>query len=106
MNKVITVNLNGNAYQVEENAYDALSDYLADADSKLAGNPDRAEIMGDLEQAIADKCNKFLSPHKNVITKTELDQILNEMGPVEAGASDGDESTSGASDAREKEPKF
>ena len=45
-------------------------------------NPDRAEIIADLEQAIADKCRRFLGPHKTVVTAAEVEQIIREMGPV------------------------
>jgi phage shock protein PspC (stress-responsive transcriptional regulator) len=89
MRKVITVNLNGNAYQVEEEAYGALSRYLEDAAHTLSGNPDAAEILADLEQAIADKCVTFLAPHKSVVTAEEVDTILREMGPVETGGARG-----------------
>lgn len=84
MNKVVTVNLNGNAYQVEEVAYQALQGYLDQARAKLAGNVDCAEIMTDLEQAIADKCDTFLGANHNVVSAAEMSQILQEMGPVEA----------------------
>src|SRR5512144_2640304 len=55
MQRVTSVNLNGNAYQVEEGAYDALVAYLNRARTLLDKNPDRAEIIADLEQAIADR---------------------------------------------------
>ncbi len=55
MNKVTTVNLNGRAYQVEEQAYEALRAYLDEAARLLADDPDCKEIMADLEQAIGDK---------------------------------------------------
>jgi len=83
MQKVITVNLNGNAYQVDEPAYEALRAYLDGAERGLASDPDRAEIVADLEQAIADKCARFLGAHKNVVTRGEIAQIIAEMGPVE-----------------------
>lgn len=83
MQKVIIINLNGHAYHVEEAGYDTLREYLTRAERDLAGNPDLAEIMRDLEQAIADKCQKFLGPHKSVVTATEVDQIVAEMGPVD-----------------------
>ena len=35
MQKVITINLNGNAYQLDESGYDALHQYLADASRAL-----------------------------------------------------------------------
>ena len=86
MNKVITINLNGNAYQVEERGYELLCEYLDGAESQLKDNPDRAEILLDLERAIAEKCRRQLNPHKSVVTTAEIDQILAEMGPVEGGA--------------------
>jgi phage shock protein PspC (stress-responsive transcriptional regulator) len=86
MEKVVTINLNGNAYQLDETAYAALRAYLDQANARLADNPDRAEIVTDLEQAIAEKCARFLGPHKTVVTAAEMDQIVKEMGPVEGAA--------------------
>ena len=94
MQKVITINLNGNAFQIDETGYAALVAYLDGAGRQLRDNPDRAEIVADLEQAIADKCRGFLGPHKAVVSAAEVDQIIREMGPVDgtggAGASAGD----------------
>src|SRR6185437_16954883 len=92
MQKVISINLNGNAYQLDESGYEALREYLSGAERELAGNPDRAEIVADLEQAIADKCRKFLGAHKSVVSAAEVQQIIKEMGPIdaEAGQDSGD----------------
>lgn len=83
MQKVITINLNGNAYQLEETAYGLLRVYLDRAELQLKDNPDKAEIISDLEQAIADKCNRVLGAQKTVVTTAEVQQIIEEMGPVE-----------------------
>ena len=89
MQKVITINLNGSAYQLDEGGYETLRAYLAQAEEELAGNPDRVEIMADLERAVADKCQKYLGAHKTVVTSSEIDQIVVEMGPVDGvGAED------------------
>jgi len=56
----------------------------------LGENPDKEEIQKDLEAAIGEKCLRFLKPHKNVITKGEIDQIILEMGPVETGNTEGE----------------
>jgi phage shock protein PspC (stress-responsive transcriptional regulator) len=90
MQKVIIINLNGNAYQLDEDAYHTLRAYLDNAGAQLAANPDKAEILGDLEQAIGEKCGRFLGPHKTVVSVLEIDQVLKEMGPVDpsAGATD------------------
>src|SRR5438128_2951440 len=85
MQKVITTNLNGNAYQLDEAAFEMLRAYLDRAELELKDNPDRGEIMADFEQAIADKCGKVLGPQKTVVLAAEMKQVLDEMGPVEGG---------------------
>src|SRR5262252_8175853 len=91
MQKVISINLNGNAYQIEEGGYDALIAYLETAQRQLRDNPDREEIVADLEQALAEKCRRYLSAHKTVVSAGEVDTIIKEMGPV-----DGAEPAAGA----------
>ncbi len=86
MNTVIIINLNGNAFHLEEPGFQSLQAYLQQAQAALKDNPDKSEIMADLEQAIADKCAHFLRPHKNVLTAAEIDEILQEMGPVQSDA--------------------
>jgi phage shock protein PspC (stress-responsive transcriptional regulator) len=97
MEKVVTINLNGHAYQLDEAAYDALRAYLQQAEVRLKDNPDRVEILADLERAIAEKCTRFLGPQKTVVGAAEMDEVVKEMGPVEGtdGTSE-DASTSSA----------
>lgn len=97
MNTVTTINLAGTAFQVEDPGHAALKSYLDDAKRSLAGNPDEAEIMGDIERAIADKCRRFVSAHKNVITAAEAEAIVAEMGPVS-----GEPANAAAQDAKPK----
>jgi phage shock protein PspC (stress-responsive transcriptional regulator) len=82
MERVVTVNLNGNSFQLEEQAYEALKSYLDRAGTVLAANPDRTDILQDLEQAIAEKVGGCLSPHKTVVTQADMTRVLDEMGPV------------------------
>lgn len=86
MNKVVTINLGGRAYQLEESGYEALRAYLDDAQARLAEDPGRSEIIADLEQAIGEKCDKVLAPHKTVVSTDEVKKIISEMGPVEGEA--------------------
>ena len=85
MRAVNTVSLNGNAWQIESDGCQALAAYLKSAEVRLAGDPDREEILADLEQAIADKLARHVSAHKNVVSAEEITLALQEMGPVEAG---------------------
>ncbi len=102
MERVVTINLNGNPYQLEEPAYDALRAYIGRAQSTLTDNPDKAEIVRDLEQAIADKCANYLSPSKSVVAADEMARILSEMGPVE-GEDAGAQQSAGAQTKGEDE---
>ena len=85
MQKVITMNLNGKAFQLEETAYERLRTYLEEARAQLQRYSDSADILGDLEQAIADKCTRQLTSYKNVVTTAEVEDIIRVMGPVDAG---------------------
>ena len=102
MNKVITINLGGNAYQLEEGGYDALRAYLETAAARLQGNPDRDEILSDIERAIAEKFRALLASHKTVVETKEVAAVLAEMGPIEAdpGEADGRRVPGGAQRTR------
>jgi phage shock protein PspC (stress-responsive transcriptional regulator) len=101
MEKVVTVNLAGNPYTFDESGFQALRAYLDRAEFALRDNPDKAEILRDLEQAIADKSAAYLSAHKTVVSAQEIQTILSEMGPVE-GAEETQEEQQTSSDARPK----
>src|ERR1700683_4882208 len=88
MNKVITINLGGTAYQLEEDGYDTLRAYLETATARLQGNPDRDEILLDIERAIAEKFRSLLGSYKTVVVTKEVAAVLAEMGPIEAEASE------------------
>jgi phage shock protein PspC (stress-responsive transcriptional regulator) len=101
MQKVVGINLNGNAYQLEEPGYEVLRAYLERAGSRLQANPDRAEIMADLEQAIAEKCGRYLGPNKTVVTVAEIETLIEEMGPVETPEATAEGAASAAPDAEQ-----
>ena len=86
MQRVVTINLNGSAHQLDELGYDTLRSYLEHAQAQLSGNPDALEILRDLEQSVAEKCSRLIGPGKSVVTTGEIAQILREIGPVEGEA--------------------
>jgi phage shock protein PspC (stress-responsive transcriptional regulator) len=91
MNKVITINLNGIAYQLEEDGFEALRAYLDSAARRLEGNPDKAEIIADIEQSIGDKFRGFLGANKTVVVTKEVEDVIAEMGPVQDFGGAGDD---------------
>ena len=79
----ITARLNGITLQFDEAAYARLESYLADAARTLEGNPDRAEILADLEQAVAERCRSRAPREQTVITLSMLQPVLEDIGSVE-----------------------
>lgn len=79
----VTVSLNRSTLQFDAAAYARLEHYLAESASLLEGDPDPQEILGDLEQAIADQCARRLGPQQTVATLAELEPALEEIGAVQ-----------------------
>ena len=57
MDKSIVIGLTGHTdqFRLDTNAYDRLARYLDAASDRLRHDPDRAEVIGDLERSIGDK---------------------------------------------------
>lgn len=90
MQTVIQISLSGHSksFQLDENAYRALQAYLDRARSRLRRDPDRDEILRDLEQSIGDKLAAQLHEESRVVSRNEIDSILDQVGAVNAGSGD------------------
>ena len=104
MNKVITIHLHGTAFQLEEGGYDALRAYLDQAARQLEPNPDRAEILADIEQAIGEKFRALLNASRNVVLTAEVEAVIAEMGPVDDGSGSATEAKTGTTPASGPSP--
>lgn len=100
MKPVITVSLAGNPYPLEEDAHARLRRYLDESSRTLAANPDRDEILADLEHAIATGCQRRLPAGQTVITLDTLETALLDIGPVR------EPETVGAAADQSKNPRF
>jgi len=87
MQKVIQISLGGHAlmFQLEEDAYSALQSYLERARTRLNRDPDRDEVLRDLEQSIGEKLVNLLHSGNRVINRREVDAVLEQVGTVDAG---------------------
>jgi phage shock protein C len=87
MDKTIAISLNGHPeqYRLEQEAYDRLKQYLDRAASRLEHDPDRAEVLGDLERSVGDKLASLLGSGDRLVTATDIDGILEEIGAVDTG---------------------
>jgi phage shock protein PspC (stress-responsive transcriptional regulator) len=79
-----TVRLNRSVLQFDDAANARLERYLAESASLLEGDPDPQEILGDLEQAVADQCMRRMRAEQTVVTLAELEPALEEIGSVQA----------------------
>ena len=89
MHRVIDIHLVGHTspFRVHEDAFDGLSRYLDQARSRLADDPDRAEVMNDLERSIGAKLTDRLGSDDHILTLEDVRAVLDEVGSV--GADDG-----------------
>ena len=87
MDKTTVISLKGHTrrYSLEQDAYDRLARYLERAASRLQDDPDRAEVLGDLEGSVGDKLDVLLGSEDRLVTAAEVDGILEEIGAVDTG---------------------
>ena len=84
MQRIATVvRLNRSVLQLDDSAHARLERYLEESASLLEGDPDPQEILADLEQAVAEQCTRRLPPDQAVVTLSELEPALEEIGSVQ-----------------------
>ena len=54
MNKTININLSGFVFNIEEEAYERLKQYLDNVGAQFSNAEEREEIMSDIELRIAE----------------------------------------------------
>lgn len=82
MNKTISITLNGIIFNLEEDAYEELKEYLDDIRDHFRDNGEGDEILADIEASIAEKFTSKITKARQAITKKELDKILKILGDV------------------------
>ena len=86
MKETRTINLNGQVYHIDHDAYQQLRDYLHDIEMRLPQD-DRKEVMEDLEARIAELFQKALfAKNVQVINLQMLEQVSSQIGqPADFG---------------------
>jgi phage shock protein C len=90
MKRVTIVNLAGRAYHVEEAGVAALDAWFQAARTRLAGDPDRDELILDFERAIVERFEPALTSERDVVTSVRVREALDALGPVEPVEAAGD----------------
>lgn len=95
MNKTLTINLNKTVFNIDEEAYDLLQAYLADVNEHFKNEPDKAEIISDIEARIAELFTEKLGKIKNVITVNDVNDIVYVMGKPSQFSEDEEDTSEG-----------
>ncbi len=80
MKKTVSVNIKGINFQVEEDAYELLQDYIDRLTAALGSEEGSQEIIEDIELRIAEICTSKLSESKTVIELKDIEEILKTLG--------------------------
>lgn len=83
MNQTLTVNISGMVFHIEVDAYDTLKNYLNKIKSYFNNSEEREEIMLDIESRIAELFSGMMSEKNQVITASDVENVINVMGKPE-----------------------
>ena len=103
MDKTKNISLGGFSFLIEENAYTALSQYLAEVRQHLQHNSDRDEIIFDVEQRMAELL-KDRAANREVIMHQDVLYLIEVLGKPEQYVEDeeADKATNAAPEASAK----
>lgn len=103
MDKTKNISLGGFSFLIEENAYTALSQYLAEVRQHLQHNSDRDEIIFDVEQRMAELL-KDRTANREVIMHQDVLYLIEVLGKPEQYVEDEetDKATNAATEATAK----
>jgi phage shock protein PspC (stress-responsive transcriptional regulator) len=90
MKDSVAVSLGHRILKVEAAGYASLSAYLEEAARRLHGDPDRTEILADIERAIADRCLNSTSAD-TPLTAQEIKTALKAVGDIDPASSSGEQ---------------
>ena len=80
MQKIIQINLAGRLLPVEEDAYQFLKNYIYSLERQFAGDPDRDEIIRDIEDRIAELFTLRLQSGAFSIDRADVEAVVNTLG--------------------------
>jgi phage shock protein PspC (stress-responsive transcriptional regulator) len=88
MKKALKINLSGQIFHIDEDAYEKLKVYLDTIGSHFSNANESSEIMSDIESRIAELFKGKMTDENQVITLKEVNEIIDIMGRPEEIASD------------------
>ncbi len=88
MKKTYNINLGGIVFHIDEDAYDLLDKYLSNLRIHFSKEEGAEEIVHDMELRISELFSERLNEKKQVITLTDVEEIIAQMGKPEEFSED------------------
>ena len=89
MKKTLTINLGGIVYHIDDDAYRLLDNYLSNLKHYFRKQEGAEEIVDDIEMRIAELFAEKVTEGKQVITVSDVEEIIARVGkPEDFGVSD------------------
>ncbi|MBW8051004.1 MAG: PspC domain-containing protein [Cytophagales bacterium] len=82
MKKTVTINISGTIFNIEEDGYEKLNDYLTLINKHFSSYDDKEEIVEDIESRIAELFLDVLGKSKQVITLKDVEKLISRMGDI------------------------
>ena len=95
MEKSIKINIAGVIFQISEDAYELLRDYLQSITARLSNIQGGSEMIDDIETRIAELFQSKPSWQTAVISREEVEEMISTMGSPEDIAGDLESETEG-----------
>lgn len=83
MKKTISINLSGFIFNIDEDAYNKLSQYLTLLKNHFEKEEEGHEIISDIESRIAELFKERITDNKQVITINDVNEIITMLGTPE-----------------------
>ena len=80
MKRNITVNLYGSLYNIDEDAYELLNQYLSNIHAFFSKQPDGSEVADDIEARVAELMDEKREADGNVISIEDVQSIIQRIG--------------------------
>ena len=88
MKKTVSVNLNGQVFSIDEDAFEKLNQYLQNIEKHFANESERKEIIADIEARIAELFKERITDYKQVINIADVEAVIKVMGDPNEFAGD------------------
>lgn len=84
MKKTFTINISGTVFHIDDDAYEKLNNYIFQVNRHFGNDADAKEIVQDIESRISELFQERIKDGSEVITISQVTEIIKIMGMPEA----------------------